>query len=416
MRVAVTSVSPALVDIQSALGISPGVAGLTLTIPLLCNGLLGLITPLLMNRLSHTAAAFMVITLLTVGVGLRSIPVTIILLCSVAIIGTGTAIGNVVMPVFIRFQKPRELSKYMAYYTLMVNLGATAGAVATGMFIGTFGWAWQLALLAWLPFFVGTIAWCYFAARARQVTIEVDNEAEVGRPTAAGEAEPAVAASAGAGAGAEQEETQTKAQMLANYKQLLREKRAYLTVTYTGLHFIVFYAFLSWFPAQMQDTGMNVAQASFWLSVFTGMAMPAGFITPRLMDAKHGMTIILVISLLCAPLISFAHLGGIIAIAAAIIGGIWQGMTFSVSLVIIARTPDPNLVAPLSAFAQGGAYLMGAIAPSGFGFLQSLTGSWVVPNFIMGASILIMCVIQLGIARMEKAIPAPTHTEYLEHD
>ena len=39
------------------------------------------------------------------------IPVTIILLCSVAIIGTGTAIGNVVMPVFIRFQKPREIQR-----------------------------------------------------------------------------------------------------------------------------------------------------------------------------------------------------------------------------------------------------------------------------------------------------------------
>jgi CP family cyanate transporter-like MFS transporter len=60
--------------------------------------------------------------------------------------------------------------------------------------------------------------------------------------------------------------------------------------------------------------------------------------------------------------------------------GVGQGAALGLAIyVTAARAPDPVSAASLSAFAQGGGYLVATVGPLAFGFLHTATGNWTVP-------------------------------------
>lgn len=426
IRLAVTSVSPALTDIQHGLGISAGVAGLTITIPLICNGVLGLLTPLIMRWLSPVAALFFIVVLVTVGVGVRIIPATSLLLASVSMVGVGMAISNIVFPALIRMQQPFHLNQYMGLYTVMVNLGSASGSLATGIFMGAIGMPWQLALGVWFPVLAGVLLWTIWVVRAQikarakaQVQVQVQLQAlslvsdggDVGFGPAAGgedagglvgadagQATSKVAGDTGGGDTSKAGNGAGKAQAKGVYSQLLREKDTYLIILYGTMSFLFSHVILTWLPAQMQATGTSISQSSLWVSVFLGIAIPAGFIAPTLLDKAIGKTVIISSYVLCIPFLVFTHLGGWFAIGTSVFGGIAQGFSYSLVLTMVARTPDLNRVMPLSALTQGCGYLLAGIAPTAFGFMSSALGSWLIPNLLLALCILVMLVLHLAVA------------------
>jgi CP family cyanate transporter-like MFS transporter len=60
--------------------------------------------------------------------------------------------------------------------------------------------------------------------------------------------------------------------------------------------------------------------------------------------------------------------------------GVGQGAALGLAIYLTqARAPDPVSAASLSAFAQGGGYLVATLGPLAFGLLHAVTGNWIVP-------------------------------------
>jgi CP family cyanate transporter-like MFS transporter len=79
---------------------------------------------------------------------------------------------------------------------------------------------------------------------------------------------------------------------------------------------------------------------------------------------------------------AFAPLGG--AAAWVLLLGLGQGAGLGLAIYFtLARAPDPVASASLSAFAQGGGYLVAAAGPLAVGFLHTVTGGWTVPVVVL---------------------------------
>jgi CP family cyanate transporter-like MFS transporter len=67
------------------------------------------------------------------------------------------------------------------------------------------------------------------------------------------------------------------------------------------------------------------------------------------------------------------------AVAWTLLLGVGQGGALGLAIYFTqARAPDPVSAASLSAFAQGGGYLVATAGPLAFGLLHAVTGSWTV--------------------------------------
>jgi CP family cyanate transporter-like MFS transporter len=102
----------------------------------------------------------------------------------------------------------------------------------------------------------------------------------------------------------------------------------------------------------------------------------------------------------------FAPLAG--APAWTLLFGLGQGTALGLAIYFTAaRAPDPVTSASLSAFTQGGGYLVATAGPLVIGFLHAVTGAWTVPVLVMLAVIVFEGAVgwQAGRARTLPATP-----------
>lgn len=351
LRTTINSVPPALPLIQDALGLSPTVAGLTSTLPLLCFGIFALVTPMLLRRFDIEATVTILLVLLIVGALIRFSPTVWGLLGGTVVIGIGAAIGNAVVPVSIREFYPRKASTYMGWFSAALSVGASLAAGATMPLIGA-GLAWNVAINIWLVLNVIGLIWWLIGWRAA---------AEDDR-TAAHLRGPDALPHRGVA-------------------EVIGQPRVWLVVAHMAVQSALFFSLMTWGPSWLQAQGLDASTSGLVFSVFSLSCLPGAIYGARLISNRWWRPVLIVYTVVIVGALALLGFNGLpgaswLVWAGAVIGGVCQGALLTTSLTFITTHPDAPAIPAVSALGNGGGFLIAACWPIGLGLVSQWLGGW----------------------------------------
>jgi MFS transporter, CP family, cyanate transporter len=358
LRLAIAAISPVLTQIQDDTGLGSAASGVLTALPLFCFGVVAAAAPGLVRRVPMARLLGVVLVVIAAGVALRSAPATVALFAGTVVIGSGVAIGNVVMPGLIKRDFREAAAPMIALYSVSLSLAAAIAAGLTVPFEHLTGVGWRGAIAIWGAFaVVALVLWLPQARRSDRA------------------AAPAVAA-AGAPPGVS--------------GALMRDRRAWAVTLFMGFQSLGFYSTLNWLPTILESHGFSDSRAGWMLSYSLFPSMAASLATPVL-ERRVGRAEPFVVA--CVGFWAIAYTGLIVAPTSATYVwmtflGIAVGMAISLALgFIVARARDGHHVAHLSTMAQGIGYTLSAAGPFLVGALHGLTDSWTPPLLFLIATL-----------------------------
>ena len=355
LRLAVATVPPVLNQIRGATGLSSAGGGLLTAVPVFCFGLVALTTPRLLRRFNMGPLLVLMIVVIACGCLLRLVPSLALLFVGTAVIGSGIAVGNVLVPSMIKRDFPQQRPLMTALYSLALSGGAAISAGLTVPIEHGFGLSWRVAITIWAA--AALVGILLLAPHARRESA----------PDAAAE--------------------------LSTGRDLWRDPLAWCVSAFMGLQSFGFYALLSWLPTLFEDHGISSATAGWLVSFMMFPSMFGAFVTPGL-ERRIGRPALMVIGtvMLCTG----AYVGLLLAPRSGaylwlMLLGLGQGSLLALALgYIVARAPSTHEAAHLSTMAQGVGYLLASTGPFLLGWLHGLSGGWTVPLIVMLAALVPM--------------------------
>jgi CP family cyanate transporter-like MFS transporter len=357
LRMTIAAVPPVLTQIQRDTGLGSAGSGVLTALPLFCFGAMASSVPMLVRRLRMGSVLGLTMAVVALGSAVRLIPSLAALFVGTAIIGSGIAVANVLLPGLIKRDFRDVAAPMIALYALSLSLGAMIPAGLTIPIEDLTGAGWRLAIAGWGV--VAVIALVLWMPRSRR-----DEPAAVAvtpRPSAS--------------------------------RALRRDRIAWAVTIFMGLQSLCYYAMLSWLPTILESHGMSSGKAGWMLSYMTIPGMAASLLTPAVQrrmprsEYEVGLAVLL---------LAIGYVGLIVAGASAAYVwvtaiGLSGGLLIALALgYIVARAHDDHHVAHLSTMAQGVGYLIAASGPFIVGALHGLTASWTVPLLVLLAALVPM--------------------------
>ena len=374
MRSALTSVAPLIGQIRLDTGISNGVAGLLLTLPLLAFGVLSPVVPQLARRFGMERMLLASLLLLAAGIMVRSAGTVAVLFLGTAVLGAAIVVGNVLLPALVKREFPQRVGLMTSIYTTALGIsGALAAGVSvplaqlTGM-----GWRGSLALWA-LPAIVAAVAWLPHLRRSDQP---------------------------------ENASTQTS----QGGSSMWRSALAWQVTLFMGLQSFAYYVTLTWLPEILQEDGMSATRAGWMLGVSQAVAIVTIFFAPVIASRRPSQqgVVAAAVSLSCAGTLGLLVAGSTASVLWVVLLGLGQGACFSLALTFFAlRAPDSQHAATLSGMAQTFGYLLAASGPFLFGILRDATNAWTVPLALLLAITVCLLIAGLGAGRDAYVVAPP---------
>jgi len=372
-RAPLLAVSPLLETITESTGISATVAGLLTTIPVVCFGLVSPLAPGLARRFGMEWALFGVFVVLIGGILLRSAPPIAALFAGTVVMGAAIAIGNVLLPGFVKREAPHRIGPMTAIYSAAISASGALGAGITIPLKEAFDLSWRGALaLTAISSCAGLIVLIPWLLHARGKRLM---GAKRHAPTG-----------------------------------LWRNLLAWQVTIYMGSQSLLFFAIAAWLPTMLIANGMPEARAGFMLSISplfgTAGSFIAALLTGRRSDQRwlvwlsSGFCAFGLAGLLIAP-VTFTALW-------VSVFGFGSGMTLSLALTFIGlRTPDSHHAAELSGMSQSVGYTLAALGPLVMGLIHDKTGGWTAPMGLVLACTLVLLFSGLAAARDRLVSPVP---------
>jgi CP family cyanate transporter-like MFS transporter len=343
LRPAAVSVGPVLDEVTTGLGMSPTVAGVLTTLPVVAFAVFGALAPSLARTVGLHRVTLLALLAVVLGLGLRarvsSVPL-FLLLSLLALAGMATA--NVLLPSLVKLHFPHRVGLLTSVYTAALAVGLTVASVLTVPLSDHLG-SWRWGLFAWaVTAAVAAVPWVVLARRDRALEVAARG---------------------------------------ISLRAVARTRLGWSLALFFGLQSLQAYAVFGWFAQVYRDAGFSPATAGVLLGVVTAMSIPLSLVLPAWAARMRTQTWLLVALVACYPV-------GYVGLLVAPVAGAWvwaafvgAGTTvFPVTLVLIglrARTSDGT--AALSGFTQSVGYLMAAVGPFGVGLLYDATGGWDVP-------------------------------------
>ncbi|UNS97835.1 MFS transporter [Streptomyces tubbatahanensis] len=365
MRAALAGVSPVLSEISDDFHMTSTVSSLVTTIPLIFMGVVSPLAPKLARRWGTETVLLGALVLLAGGIVLRIAPPVVALFAGCAVVGSGIALLNVLMPGLIKRDFPEKAAGMTALYSTAMILGATVSAAAAVPLEHALG-GWRGSLVSWaLLAAVAACAWLPQAVLAR-------------RGTHHGEAAAVPAQSSGsAGPAPDGQQDGPK---------LTRSPLAWQITLFMGSQSLIAYVTIAWLPTIFTDHGMSKASAGLIFAFSTLVQMGGSFVVPTLAGRMRRQR------LLCAVVALFMALG-IAGLLVAPVGGAWvwatllglgQGGALGIALTLmVLRSGDAHTAARLSGMAQTWGYLLAAAGPLVLGAVHQVTGGWTLPIVLL---------------------------------
>src|SRR5690625_3539929 len=266
LRPGMTSVGPLIGIIRDDVGLANWSAGLLTSLPLLAFAAISPIVPIISNRLTNDWAMVLGLTIIVIGISVRSISYVLLLFVGTIIVGLGIAICNVLLPGVVKDKFPTKVALMTSVYSTTMGIFA---AIASGLsvpFARGLNLGWKFSLLIWtIPAIIGIFVWVYLAKKNNSDTVEMNYEA-------------------------------------SGNGHIWRSPLAWQVALYMGLQSSLFYVTISWLPEILHYNGLSIATAGWMLSYTQLIGMPTSFIIPVIagrLKSQRVLVLILGVSAIC---------------------------------------------------------------------------------------------------------------------
>ncbi|MCX2971693.1 MULTISPECIES: MFS transporter [Streptomyces] len=354
LRASLTGVGPLLDRVQADLGLSPAVAGLLNTLPLLAFAALSPMVPRLAARWGAERLLGVALVVLSLGIAVRWVPSAVGLFSGTVLIGSGIAVGNVLLPSLIKRDFPTRVGLLTsAYATVMGGVAAVASGVAVPISDVAPG-GWNTALGGWVVIaLVAVLLWL----------------PQMRTPHSAPSPRPAV----------------------REHRLPWGSGLAWAVTAFMGLQSLGFYVVVTWLPQIVQDSGISAATAGWLLFLFQAVAVLTSLAVPGALRWARDQR---AVATMCSTVLFLGYLGLFVAPEWALLWSVVLGLGGGACLVLALaflslRAQDAAGAGALSAMAQSIGYLLAAVGPVIFGLLHTVSSGWRVP-------LLLMCVAAVG--------------------
>jgi MFS transporter, CP family, cyanate transporter len=351
LRMAIAAVPPVLTQIQDDTGLGSVGGGVLTALPVFCFGAMAAASPALVRRLGMGPLLGLTMAIVALGSAVRLAPGVAALFLGTAIVGSGIAVANVILPGLIKRDFRDVSGPMIALFALALSLGATIPAGLTIPIEDLTGVGWRPAVAVWG--LVAVAALVLWLPRARR---EEPRRDAVPPPSPA--------------------------------RDLRRDRIAWAVTLCMGLQSLCYYSMLSWLPTILESHGMSNGKAGWMLSYMTIPGMAASLLTPSLQRRlpRTEIEVALGCSLLAIGYFGLIVFGARLPYIWVTSLGLGGGVMIALALgYIVARAHDDHHVAHLSTMAQGVGYLIAASGPFLIGALHGLTSSWTVPLLVLAA-------------------------------
>lgn len=255
--------------------------------------------------------------------------------------GCGIAIIQAILPVFIKKTFPNAIALYMGVYVTAI-MGGAALAASSVSFVQAYTHRWQAALSIWFVLSIIAIGLWYLIKNSI-TSIEQSNEN-------------------------------------VSY-QFYKIPRTWILILFFGLGTASYTCVLAWLPPYYIEHGWTTTQSGLILAALTGVEVIAGLIFPALSNRSEDRRWVLLIILMCCILgyVGIIFLPNTFTFLWIALLGLGIGGLFPMSLIItMDHLKSPQHAGALTAFVQGGGYLIAALSPFFAGMIRDVTGSFVM--------------------------------------
>jgi CP family cyanate transporter-like MFS transporter len=376
LRGAITSLPPVFPELASVLHLPPVAIALLAATPVLCFAVFSIPAAPLARRFGEERVLLAALLLLAVGLLARGAWPGALLFPGTVLAGAAIALMNVLLPSLVKRRRPDQAGLLIGVYLLSLAAGAILGSlIAVPVFQSSSGSA-GLTLGLWaLPALAAALAW-------------LPQRRFRARPASPGGSRPGG----------------------PPLVKVSRHMLAWQVMGFMGLQSLIYYSALSWLPILLRDRGTGAEHAGSLLALMNlgnaVTALLAPMLAHRARDQRWLIAVTVAVSAVGLTGLWFAPLAG--APAWTLLFGLGQGAALGLAIYFTAaRAPDPVTSASLSAFTQGGGYLVATAGPLVIGFLHAVTGAWTVPVLVMLAVIVFEGAVgwQAGRARTLPATP-----------
>ncbi|MHA3837292.1 MFS transporter [Terrabacter sp. AAH1] len=385
LRPGVVSAGPVLEEVQNDLALTPTLVPVLTTLPVLCFGVVGAVTPWLEGRIGLRNLTVLASSLIAVGLLARSAaPGGLSFLSLSAVAFAGMAIGNVALPSLVTVHFASRVGPVTSIYTTVLAGGILAASALT-VPVATLAGSWRWGLALW-----GAVA-CVGLLPVARLLRRVPHPWAPARRARVDAPHPA----------RERADGEPVRQSGLTLGAVARTRLGWVMAVFFGLQSVQAFAGFGWLAQIYRDAGFSASAAGMLLGVVTATVVPLSLVMP-LVVARAGHPGALVCGL------SLLYPVGYLGLVAAPVGGAWlwavllgaANAVFPVSLLLIglkARTEEGT--AALSGFTQSVGYLISIVGPFGVGVLHAVTGAWTLPLYALAALALPQCATGLYLAR-----------------
>ena len=359
LRAPFTNVPPVLSIIQAVFGLSTVQASILTTLPLLAFAGISPFAAVFAREYGLERSLFGALGLIAVGIGVRSVGQVSCLYLGTAVIGTGIAFGNVLLPSLLKRDFPHHIAAMTGAYALAMAIAAAMASATAVPLAGAFGigWADALGIVVVLP----VAALLVWFSQLRSV---IPPARDTPSPIHGG--------------------------------RIWHSSLAWQVTLFMGINSFLYYVLISWLPSMLTSIGYSAAEAGSLHGVMQlASAVPGLMVGPAIRRMRDQRGIAAAMSLVATlGLIGLLVLPGM-AIVSAILLGIGLGGCVILSLMFMAlRTTGPHQAAALSGMAQSVGYLLAASGPPSIGALHDFSHGWSLP--LMACAVLSVVMAALG--------------------
>lgn len=343
LRPTLASVGPLVGEIQAETGLSHAALGLLTTLPLLAFGAVSNLAPGITRAFGVGGALGVALSLIVVGGAARGLGSALPLFGGTIVLGTGIALGNVLLPAIVKRDFPGRSGSMTSLYSSVMALGASLAAGISYPLTRYLGWRGVLAVWA-VPALVALVVWLP-QLRERRTSEEQDPA-----PTR---------------------------------RSVWRSPLAWQIAAFMGLQSTTFYVLLAWLPDLLQTRGMAPDTAGWMLALSqaTGILGSAAvpIVAGRRGDQRRAVWQMGILE--GAALLGLIFdTGSALTVLWVAIVGFALGGTFGLALLfLVVRSPDTETTTRLSGMAQAVGYAIAAVGPVVAGYLYDVSGRWLLP-------------------------------------
>lgn len=370
LRAGISSLGAVLKQVMVSFQAPASIAGLLTAMPGFAFAIMGLAAVPIARRIGLSVTLFAGMAAMLVGLAFRPLIGAYLpggmstFLVLTALVVSGIALLNVLLPAWIKQHAPRRSVVLMSCYSGFLGLSGAVAPLSALWFSGSE--AWRPALGIWATLAVSqAIVWTLVLIR-----VGVDKPA---KPAAEKYADTASTSSTS------RADAEVGCDMIAE-TSLWRSPTAVAMMLLFGLQSSNAYVQMGWLPQMYIDQGVVPGRAAIGLSVLGavnvigGVSMP--FLVARIRDLRP--VIVLFGALTTVGYLGIIFAGDAVPELWAIVLGL-GGLCFPTILALLAaRTRTPEVTARLSGFVQPYGYLLAGILPLLIGFVYQATGQWLL--------------------------------------